>query len=489
MTINFLAPPAAGRTRYLSLLLFALVYLPFISCSAGYAQVITARITVVHAGQQARVKVEGAFPAGSAVWSFRNTYGRVNGLGERIQNLSLADATGGEIPVRNIAPGEFKSEKATRFAYEVSLSRLPNPADASHISALNDQFGYLMLADLLPLLPANVARVAVEGPPGWSVRSSLLPGRDGFYELPDPANGVFFVARDLKEKRRQLGTTEFVFVTAGQWSFAPDAVTKIATKIIEDHSRHTGLQPKGRVVLMLAPFPGSFGPERWSAGTRGSNLVLLMGPNARAKALLGQLSVVLCHELFHVWVPNALSLQGNYDWFFEGFTLYQALRCAQRLGFIDFQEYLDTIGRVYDSYRAASERDHLSLIEISRRRWTSGSSLVYDKGMLVAFLFDLQSRHSSGGRRSLDDLYVDLFRHFPLGSEAKDGNESVVSALEDQQFAGGFITGASTIELETLLPSYGLRARSFGSRMQLQVAETLTASQRALLESLGYRKR
>ena len=63
-----------------------------------------------------------------------------------------------------------------------------------------------------------------------------------------------------------------------------------------------------------------------------------------------KLGILLAHELFHLWVPNSLKLAGDYDWFFEGFTIYQALRLDLRLHLISFDDYLDTIARVYDSY-------------------------------------------------------------------------------------------------------------------------------------------
>jgi len=472
----------------------ALVCLLLLSSDGGHAQALTARISVVSLAAPARLRVEGSFVGGLAAWSFRNSYGRITGLGDRIQNLSLADANGASIAVRKVIPGEFKADRlATRFRYEVILDQPANPADAAHVSGLTDQYGYLMLADLLPQLPSSNIRVTIQLPPAWHVASSFLPSPDGSYYLPDSARGVFFLGRDLKEKHKRVGATEFVFVTAGEWPFAGDAVTKIGAKIIEDHRRHAGFEPKGRVMLMLAPFPGSSGSERWSAETRGSNLVLLLGRNSRPKALLGQLSVVLSHELFHVWVPNGLSLDGDFDWFFEGFTLYQALRCAVRLGFIDFQEYLDTLGRVYDSYLASEERDRLSLVEASQRRWTSGSSLVYDKGMLVAFLYDLKLRNGSGNRRSLDDVYHELFRRFPSDAERVDGNESIVLVLMrhdgDEQIVRSYIQTPGFIDLETILPVYGIRITSSGHQKRLLVAETLNPSQRTLLESLGYRKR
>lgn len=487
---------AASVTRCPSFVFhfLTLIFLFFLSCGSLQGQVLTARVSVISLAEPARVRVEGSFGSGSVEWSFRDSYGRINGLGDRIQNLSLADATGTSIEVRKVASGEFRTNRlATKFTYEVILPQPENPLDAAHVSGLTNQYGYLMLADLLPLLPTPDVRVTIQAPPAWNAASSLLLNADGSYHLSDPVNGVFFLAPDLKEKRKRVGAAEFVFVTAGEWPFGSDAVTKIAAKIIEYHGAHAGFEPKGRVVLMLATLPSSVGADRWSAETRGSNLVMLLGRNSRAKSLLGQLSVVLSHELFHVWVPNGLSLDGDYDWFFEGFTLYQALRCAVRLGFIDFQEYLDTLGRVYDSYLTSGERDRLSLVEASRRRWTSGGSLVYDKGMLVAFLYDLKLRSSSRNRNSLDDVYRELFRRFPQGAERADGNETLISVLArrdgDETFVSSYIRSPGSIDLETILPVYGIVVTTSGHQRRLLLADTLNPGQRTLLESLGYRKR
>ena len=42
--------------------------------------------------------------------------------------------------------------------------------------------------------------------------------------------------------------------------------------------------------------------------------------------------------------------------------------------------------------RIFRDADELSLIDASERRWTTGNAAVYDKGMLVAFLYDLAIR-------------------------------------------------------------------------------------------------
>ena len=136
----------------------------------------------------------------------------------------------------------------------------------------------------------------------------------------------------------------------GTWPFSESDAAKISAKILDEYSQLTGFQLKRNAVLMLVPYPGETGPSSWSAETRGNVVVLLLGRNAKRKSVLSRLGIVLSHELFHLWVPNSLKLEGAYDWFFEGFTLYQALRMDLRLGLISFDDYLETIASVYDSY-------------------------------------------------------------------------------------------------------------------------------------------
>jgi predicted metalloprotease with PDZ domain len=470
--------------------LIAAIGFVVLSIGIGHAQTLTARISISSLTEPIGIKVEGTYSKGSDRWPFRNSYGRVVGLAERIQNLTLTDAAGASIPIREAGPGEFRVAQAvSAFSYQVSVGRPLNPSDGAHISWLSHEHGYLMLADLLPDLQTNAVRVEFSLPRGWSVASSLPKSASGWYELPDKNNGLFFVGGELKEKRKRIGNTDLTLVTAGEWSFSREAATEKVAKIINDHHRHTGFELKGPVTIMLAPLIPAATSARWSAETRGSTVVLLAG---RSGFSLGQLSVVLCHELFHLWVPNALSLEGDYDWFFEGFTLYQALCAAVRLKFIDFQEYLDTLARVYNSYLRVREADDASLFEASRRRWTSGSNLVYDKGMLVAFLYDLKLRRASHNRRGLDDVYRELLKSFKAGSRATDGNETIVRLLArldgDEQFVRSYIQSPGLIELETLLPEFGMRVDNLGQK-RLRVADALSRDQLEVLEGLGYRQR
>jgi len=458
------------------------------------AQTLRVQITVTSVAP-ARIRIDAQFPAAINVLSFRNTYGGVLGLGERMEMLEAIKANGETIAVQKLAPGEFQTpEKVTRFKYEVNVTEPSRPAQMSHISWLNGEQGLMMLADLLPVPTKDSASftsalVMVDVPPGWTVASNAR--KEGSRFLTDqPESTVFLMGPAIREKSQQLGSKSLSIITSGKWPFSDNDAIKIARQIIDEYSRVTRFDLKRNAVLMLLPFPGEAGPESWSAETRGNDVVLLLGRKASGKRVLSRLGIVLSHELFHLWVPNSLKLVGDYDWFFEGFTLYQALRMDLRLGLISFDNYLETIARVYDSYLSSVDHDRLSLIEASERRWTSPSSLVYEKGMLVAFLYDLTLRSLTECQASLDDVNCELFRLSLTGQER--ANEIIIKLLSEQHglesFAKDYVESAGKINLDSEVSAYGIRVQRGGSGTKLVPGRDLNKAQRKLLGCIGYRR-
>ena len=460
------------------------------------AQAQVSRIQIkISADVASEVDIAGEYAHGVDEISFRNSSGGILGLGYRIESFDFLGKGGELTTARKIAPGEFHlSTPATTFRYSVKLAVPERKADMAHTSWLTKDMGFLMLSDLLPNL--GLADTSHEPllidfnlPPGWSIASAIRPDQSGQYRVSQPDAAVFFVGRTVREKVWHIESMEVAFVTAPQWNFADEEVVKIAADVIKEYIKLTDFRITGRSILMLAPFPDEVAAGRWSAETRGSTVMLMLGRNGRRQDSLARLGIAFTHEFFHLWVPNGVRLAGDYDWFFEGFTLYQALRTALRLGYIDFNEYLNTISRVYDSYLSSPNRDEVSLIEASGRRFTGGSSLVYDKAMLLAFVYDLELRAKTGGKLSLDDIYRRLFltRH----DERLDANEVIISLLSApegmKQLTKSYIRASSSIELGTVVGRYGLEVQSAGASQHLVVKETLSKEQRKLLRSLGYR--
>ncbi|HKS27396.1 MAG TPA: hypothetical protein VJS44_06230 [Pyrinomonadaceae bacterium] len=467
-----------------------------LSSYAAQAQGTAVRIEVLSTSP-ARVRVEGELQTPTKTWAFINSYAGMIGIGERVENLTLTDAQGASVPVRKRAPGEFEAASdAARFSYEVKTEAPLFTTDSAYISWLTPERGFLMLGDLLPLA-SRAAPVTIEFslPYGWAVFSNETRSTDGKFAVKEPMLARFFAGKDLRERRARAGSIDFSLVAAGDWAFTDEEVAEASQSILKEHERTMGGPPAGsRVMLMLSPYPRSVGAERWSAETRGSSVVLLSGRQPSKVAALAILSAPLTHELFHLWVPNALTLDGSYDWFYEGFTLYQAMRAGMRLGMLTFDDYLRALGRANDIYLSANDRDKWSLVEASERRWTGQGALLYNKGMLAAFLYDLSLRERSKGKRSLDNVYKELFRLYGRSGARADGNRALISALggaegEMRDFVRRYIESPASIDLKSAVAAYGLQLLPGGVRTHVQVSDSLSREQRDLLRQLGYNER
>ena len=449
----------------------------------GSANVATAQDRVrISVGDINRIKVDAELSTPARSWSFRNVYAGVLGIAERIEDFRAADAS-----VQKAAAGEYRSDRnASRISYTVKL-RKPTPADVSHVSWLIESGGVLMLADLLPQDLTNLS-IEFVLPAGWSVETSSTRLDQGRYEVVAPERAIFFVGSALRKTSNTIDGMPLDLVLSGVWPFKDADASKMATQVIRKYLELTGFSLPRRSTIMIAPLPVAVGSTKWRAETRGSTVLLLIDPAAGFKNWIGQLGVIFTHELLHLWVPNSLRLDGDYDWFFEGFTLYIALGTALDLKIINFKEFLDTLARVYDSY--LSYGSDQSLIEASERRWTTPGSFVYDKGMLVAFLYDLLVRNESGGTATLAGKYRELFSR--AAADGVNGNEVIIavlgSSLAAKDFTKSYIENSTKFELERLLPAYGLTLDSSGRSSQLTVSRELTGDQKRLLRSLGYRK-
>ena len=384
--------------------------------------------------------------------------------------------------VKKSASGEYRSERdATHIAYTVDLSHA-GVAEVPHLSWLESARGFLMFADLIPR-DLETLSAGFKLPAGWTIESSLSRDSDGHFEVTDPEKAVFVLGNTLR--KTTAGTTTLDLVISGTWPFKDEKVYDAAIQVLKHYTALTGFTLPHRSLIAIAPF--SLGGSKWKAETRGATVILLIDPTAHFDTWIGQLKVIFSHEMLHLWVPNSLQLEGDYDWFFEGFTLYVALRAALELKVINFKGFLVTLAGAYDAY--ISHPDDVSLIQSSETRWTTGFNQVYVKGMLVAFLYDLKLRKESGGSASLADRYRELFGSRVAANA--NGNEAIIALLDAAPAMNGFgklyVENNTKLELEQLLPTYGLRLDSAGRKSQLQVSRNLNAEQKQLLRSLGYR--
>lgn len=165
----------------------------------------------------------------------------------------------------------------------------------------------------------------------------------------------------------------------------------------------------------------------------------------------------LCsHEYFHTWnvkrikpavfAPYDLA-QENYTpllWLFEGFTSYYDDLMLVRAGLISPNAYLGLLAKTINAVLRGSGRLKQSVAESSFDAWTkyyrqdenATNAIVsyYQKGSLVALLFDLTIRAQTKGKRSLDDVMRALWRRYGRDFYAAGGGRGVTEAEVEALF-------------------------------------------------------
>jgi predicted metalloprotease with PDZ domain len=194
------------------------------------------------------------------------------------------------------------------------------------------------------------------------------------------------------------------------------------------------------------------------------------------------------HEIFHLWIPNNLALTGNYDWFYEGFTVYQALRTGLAKNQIRFEDFLDTLAQAYHLDNFQSRK--VSLIESSKNRWSGARSQVYARGMVVAFLCDLSILKLSRGKRSINDVFKEIYQKHRVPNESTYGNAAILKILKNYSelnlIIGNYVEGAENINWKTNLETVGIEAKEENSFIKLNLKKKLSGKQKDLLDKLGY---
>ncbi|VXC12674.1 hypothetical protein [Brevundimonas sp. G8] len=123
--------------------------------------------------------------------------------------------------------------------------------------------------------------------------------------------------------------------------------------------------------------------------------------DAPAEDVAGPLSTFVWHETFHLWNGHGLTLKDgdSAPWLHEGGAEYGALVAAASSGVIDEAQARSSLARRLNGCRATlKDRDY------DPRRLQSGSS-VYDCGVLIQWIADLEVRRASDGRRDILDLW------------------------------------------------------------------------------------
>jgi hypothetical protein len=420
-------------------------------------------------------------------WEFLVSYAGISGLEKRIQDLEFSDEDGAKVFFEKIAEGKFVVSKPVKnLSYKVKISIDDRMTGFAYVSWMNKMEGLLILSDLIPRnFESSSAKLTFNFPYGWKILSNNKQLDENSFFVERIEKAVFLVCREFQERSFFVGKTAVNFLFVGDWDFAESA-SKLAERIFAEYTKKLGKLSFQRVQICLISFPKKVRFNYWEAETKGANITIVSAPAVFKSNALNLLSEQLRHEILHLWVPNSLALRGNYDWFFEGFVVYQSLKTGVFMGeirFEDFLSYLATAFRLVNQHDAFED----SLIELSEKRWKlpitdPKSMLFYAKSLLVAFMFDMNLLEK--GKDGVEIVFRELLNSALSGEER--ANDVILAILKryDVRLVEQYIQGTEKIDLQ--ISKFGIQKSEASGVIKFEVAENLTSKQKNLLKKLGY---
>lgn len=457
---------------------------------AAAAQYIEAEVVVDAASRSAAVK--GKFlSSGRRTLSFTLSAIGAPELGRRITGVELHGPDGGPIAFRSFNQAEYVAEKdLAGFRYKIALEPFRDPRSAAHASWIADDAGLLYLDDILPNPTAagpRSASLTLHMPAGWTAVTTEA-ANSGVYRVENVERTVFTIGKGIRRAAVRGKRPGLDLALSGSWFFTDDEARETAAEIYREYLRIFGSGPDGEMLIVILPMPQP-GVQKgtWEAESRGRTVVIASADMSFRSQSLQRLHEQLRHEMFHLWIPNGVSLTGRYDWFYEGFALYQSLRVGVAVNRIRFDDLLDTLSRAWSIDRSQTTRR--SLIETSRQRWNGAETHLYARGMVVAFLCDLLLLQNSNGKASLEHLMARLYSAHRPPAAAADAGTSVLALLEKEPalaaVAAKYVRGAEAIDWADIIGAAGIEADA-GPPRGLRVKPQLNRKQKALLDKLGY---
>lgn len=244
------------------------------------------------------------------------------------------------------------------------------------------------------------------------------------------------VGGDFRICSRELNGKTLRVAVRGAWKFDDAALASMAADIIAGHHRFLETPTEDFLVTLLPLTDEKY----YSLG--GTALDGAFAMFSTSHAVISDFRYLIAHEHLHKWFPERLGgfprtddpMQAMRYWFSEGFTDFYTWRRLLADSVIDTKEFAEGWNAMLFAY-ATSKARLASNQEVGARFWSDSfmQKIPYQRGMLLAALWDMQLRSLSGRHLDLDAVILAMQHraqgggappadaHFPETYEALSG--------------------------------------------------------------------
>ncbi|MEX1274636.1 MAG: PDZ domain-containing protein [Bacteroidota bacterium] len=300
-----------------------------------------------------------------------------------------------------------------------------------------------------------------------------------------------------KEYEFDVDGVPHVISITGEGNYQPDTLKRDMGKIVKAAKDFWGEFPYKRYVFFVhLAAQGGGGTEYLNSTIMGARALAFRNPGAY-RGFLGLTS----HEFFHTWNVKQLRPKGmhpydytkeNYAkeyWIAEGTTSYYSPLISRRAGFGTARQYVEGLGAQILEDRSRPGNKVQSLSESSFDAWIkywkpsehsyNTQSDYYGKGSHVSLLLDLEIRHRSRGKSSLDDVMRAMYKRFPITGKGytiddfqRVSEEFAGGSLKD--FFNGYVHGTVPLDWEKALGYAGLEVQARDSARKVSLGASIS---------------
>ena len=239
-------------------------------------------------------------------------------------------------------------------------------------------------------------------PNGWSFASDLEHGTMGRKLLLGDVIESVAVGGDFRVLRRGL----LRVAIRGTWSFTDDKFVDRVNAIVASHLRFWN-DPDEPFLVTVLPLKSE--PGRSSLGGTGRSDAFAFFATDNAEDVT--LNRVLAHEHLHTWIPRRIGSMPDAKneaadyWLSEGFTDFYTARLLLRDGIWSLEDYVTETNSLLKDYATSSARTAPNS-RVVADFWNDPDvgKLPYQRGALLATMWDARLRAVSGGKRDFDDV-------------------------------------------------------------------------------------
>jgi predicted metalloprotease with PDZ domain len=249
--------------------------------------------------------------------------------------------------------------------------------------------------------------------PGIGFASDLehVTGGDGrgVRRVSDIIESIVIGGRDLKVSTAKAGGATVRVASIGSYDFDIAAFDTLAQKVVATERRFWGDTRSGPFLITLSPVESRPGALSYGGSGRSDAFALWVDRSAP----ISRLSWLLAHEYFHSWNSRQLGAMGDGDaepasyWISEGFTDFYARRLMLRAGLMTPQQFADNWNDMLAAYAQSRFRTTPNA-DAAPQFWKNAEAekLPYQRGTLLAALWDQRLRETSLGKVNLDTLLI-----------------------------------------------------------------------------------